>query len=389
MIQEKKDAYTPNYILGTLIVAVFCIILLCGQSLWIPASRIGNLYIRAIVLSLTDAASAFASSTGLDGYLPAIRASFLSVSGLSENTAWDTRYFNRRDAQDHSTVTALAGESESSKTESASQAVVKNQPAGQALILSGSASAGPVTGSVSVARPSIERTPRFFVVHSRENPLRIYMFGDSQVFSLGSGLSQLAGKNSSVSIDFLAVHSSGFVRGDYYNWPSKLADTFRDGSWDGAIMMLGMNDYQSFWNNKGEIMKKGTPEWEAAYKDKCRSLIDIALASVPRLYWLGMPVVRNPVYNKDLAYIDSVQESLAKEYSPDVLVRISLSAIFPGTDKPYTDSLENGAGGKKLRVMKDDGTHYTVEGGQMIMKPLLDRFAKDYLFNEPPVANLP
>ena len=65
-------------------------------------------------------------------------------------------------------------------------------------------------------------------IHSSANPLRLYMFGDSQVFSLGSGLSRLAGKDSPVSVDFLAVHSSGFIRGDYYNWPAKLADTLRN-----------------------------------------------------------------------------------------------------------------------------------------------------------------
>ena len=152
-------------------------------------------------------------------------------------------------------------------------------------------------------------------------------------------------------------------------------------------MMLGMNDYQSFWNNKGEIMKKGTPEWEAAYKEKCRAIVDEVLSSVPRLYWIGLPVVKNSVFNSNLAYINSVQESLALEYSPDVLVRVSLREIFPGKDKPYTDTIETGTG-KTLHMMNADGSHFTVEGGQVAMVPLFDRLAHDYLFSSAPVAHL-
>ena len=214
------------------------------------------------------------------------------------------------------------------------------------------------------------------------------MFGDSQVFSLGSGLSRIAGKDSPVAIEFLPIHSSGFIRGDYYNWPAKLEDTFRAASYEAAVMMLGMNDYQSFWNRRGEILRKGTPEWEAAYKDKCRELIDISLASVPRLYWLGMPAVKNRGYDDSLAYIDRVQASLAEEYSPDMLVRISLRDTIPGAGKTYADSVDLGDG-RMLRVMGDDGSHFTVEGGQLVMKPLFDRLSRDYLFSEVPVAHLP
>lgn len=367
-MRQKKDSYSPNNILGTLLVTVFCIIVICGQNLWIPASRIENLYLRSIVLSISDAGSFASSSIGLDRNLPKIRSIFLTVSGLSGHTSWDTRYYNTR--SDAETVASI-------NTEPVTEIVNSVVPEANISI----------PESEPIAYPPIQISA-LSSMHSTEKPLKVFMFGDSQVFSLGSGLSRLAGSNSPVDIVFLAIHSSGFIRGDYYNWPVKLTDTFRESQYEAAIMMLGMNDYQSFWNNKGEIMKKCTPEWEAAYKDKCRKIIDITLASVPRLYWIGMPAVKNSVYESNLTYIDSVQESLAQEYSPDVVIRISLRDTIPGKNNSYIDSLtlENE---KVLKVMNSDGSHFTVEGGQVVMKPLFDRLATDYLFTEVPVANLP
>lgn len=386
MKKPKEDAYSPNQVLGTLLVSVFCITVLCGQTLWVPPSRIENLHVRSIVLAITDSAAIFASTTSLDRYLPAFRSTFLDLSGLSNHDSWDTRYFNRRSVEITASATGTlptalplpvlpvpsdAGVTAASRTDTA----INDNPVSEGTIAATFASPAPVFIPVSS-------------IHSRENPLRVFMFGDSQVFSLGSGLSRLAGRDSPVTVDFLAIHSSGFIRGDYYNWPTKLADTFREKPCEAAVMMLGMNDYQSFWNNRGEIMKKGTPEWEDAYREKCRSLIDVALTYVPRLYWIGMPAVKNRSYDTNLAYIDSVQNSLVGEYSPDTLVRLSLREVFPGTAKEYTDSITNGDG-KSLKVMNDDGTHFTVEGGQVVMKPFFDRLSQDFLFSEVPVANLP
>ena len=117
-------------------------------------------------------------------------------------------------------------------------------------------------------------------------------------------------------------------------------------------------------------------------------MIDLVLTSVPRLYWVGMPVVKNGEYEKGLEYINRIQDEVASEYSSDLVTRISLRDTIPGTGKPYTDSV-NRAGGKPLRVMSSDGAHFTVEGGQLAMRPLFDRLCTDYPFSATPVANLP
>jgi hypothetical protein len=427
---RNEDRASPNGVAGTALIVLLCVCIFCGKTLWVPASRVENLYVRSILLSVADAVTAFADWTRLDACLPELRSGFVDATGLAANEAWNTKYYNSRNGISASLSVAKPESATGASAKSPGSASPANASDVASSVQPDSGSMGPVdVQSIVPSRPALPpvladirggpagsyakrdsfslevsgltvepgtvspaKRPTFSgpagYIHSAENPLHVFMFGDSQVFSLGSGLSRLAGKESPIVIESLPIHSSGFIRADYYNWPAKLQDTFSAGSYEAAIMMLGMNDYQNFWDNNGKIMIKHTPEWESAYKEKCRAIIDIVLSSVPRLYWIGMPVVRNGVYDESLSYINSVQDSLASEYSPDVLVRFSLRDSFPGEGKTYRDSVELGSG-KTLRVMSDDGSHFTVEGGQYAMKPLFDRLAVDYLFKVVPVAHLP
>ena len=362
-IKGKNGHYSANFALLTCFIALFFAALLNATSLWIPASRIKSLKVRAIALAAADAFASFASSTGLDAVVPALRSSFVATAGLEGNINWDSRYYNRRES-----YTAAAGDTTSelaAPPPSFAARAVEGDDQGQLSFYSTRAS-----------------------IHSSENPLRVYVFGDSQVYSLGIGLARLAGKNSSLDVDYLPVHSSGFIRQDYFSWTQKLTDTFSESTYDAGIVMMGMNDYQNFWTDSGAVAVTDTPFWEAAYKDKCRAIIDLALMYLPKLYWLGMPLVKNAGFAGHLAYIETVQRSLASEYSPERLIYVPLRDAVPGRGKTYTDVLVT-EGGKQVRVMSDDGSHFTVEGGQLAMLPVFEMLCRDFLFSELPIAHLP
>ncbi len=414
--------------MASLALCLVCYSVLCGKDLWIPASRIGNLHARAIVLSVCDAAASFSDYTGLSGAVPSVKSAFVSIAGLQGNSSWDTRYFNRREAglsvTDVRNPASFAdgGDAVGSGTVGGDPAIaggtgisaipVDGDAPASAAIESASPEApvaeGDIAGQEGQASPTapakevkadehyqstgktlaMDSSGSRSLVFSTDNPLEMYMFGDSQVFSLGSGLSRLVGKDGMIKVDYLAIHSSGFIRGDYYDWPGKLADTFSGRHYSAAIVMLGMNDYQNFRGKDGKILKKTSPEWESVYREKCRNIIDLVLEEVPRVYWLGMPRVKNKVYDESLRYIDRVQQSVVEEYSPDLVTRIAIMDYVPGKGKSYSDSIVDPKG-RQIRVMSEDGTHFTVDGGQFAMKPLFDRIAGDYEFAENPVAHLP
>ncbi len=385
MRESRGDSYSANHVMATIATCAACAVILCGRSLWIPASRVGNLSVRSIALATTEALSQTASRTGLDSYVPVLRDAFVTAAGLSDHSSWDMRYFNKRPSANPPVAPSPA--------EIPAEVADAGVPAERDAVEVGAvvADAAPVSaGTVAETKAAPERNRALEKarIYSRERPLEVYFFGDSQVFSLGSGFSRLVGKDSPISVDILAIHSSGFIRADYYDWPSKLADTLSSKRYGATVMMLGMNDYQNFWGDDGKALRKRTPEWEAAYKDRCRRIVDIALSEVPRVYWLRMPLVKNRVYDESLKYLEAVHDSLAAEYSPDTLVRVSLRDSVPGPGRPYAESMTLGEAAT-VRVMSEDGSHYTVEGGQLATRALFDLLLRDYLFSELPVAQLP
>lgn len=386
-MKKKQDSYSPNSIMLFLCILLVLNILFFGQSLYVPASRINNLYVRSVVLSLMESLSHLSSLAKLDHLVPQAREYYVEKTGLAKHPSWDIRFYNKRNTLkeiEHSPVVA--------KETLVSEPLQKENVIGPPIDIEAPLSlekASEITPDSAVSTVLAEKhtkdVPRSRV-HSKENPLQVYMFGDSQVFSLGSGLSRLAGKNSPISVDFLAIHSSGFIRWDYYNWPEKLDDYLENHDVDALIIMLGMNDTQSFWNSKGEILKKYTPEWEEAYKEKCRKIIDRALMSVSKVYWLGMPLVKNATYNTSLDAIDALQRAVAEEYSPQLLVIYSIRDQIPGPKRGYTETFTSSSG-TTIRAMSEDGSHFTVEGGQLVMKNLFVSLTKDFLFSEVPIAH--
>lgn len=392
--------HSPNHVLLVALVALVCSSFFCAKSLWIPASRIGNLHLRAVVLSVTEAVSSYAAETGVDSAVPRLRASFIELSGLSEHSSWDTRFFNQRDSsrreperlEELSSLPALKPSGALSAEVSQHAAVEESAVAGGEPETETDTDTDTDTEIAIAAESGVLEVPhqenRLSSVYSRENPLSVYFFGDSQVFSLASGLSRLSGRDSPVDIEFLAIHSSGFIRDDFYDWNGKITDVFSQKDYAAAVVMLGMNDYQNFWTDDRIPLKKRTAAWETAYREKCRTIIDTALSNTLRVYWIGMPQVKNATYNDNLKYIEQIHDSVAAEYSPDLLVRVPLRDVLPGKDKPFTDSIEL-APGRVLRIMTEDGSHFTVEGGQLVMKSLFDRLVRDFPFSTLPVAHLP
>ena len=201
--------------------------------------------------------------------------------------------------------------------------------------------------------------------------------------SIAAGMTRALGSDTAITIQDLSVPSSGFLRSDYYNWPQKLEAVFadqKDGErFDAAVIFLGMNDYQDMWTTGGIILTAGSSEWEEVYRKMVKVHLDTALASVPRLYWLGLPVVRSAAYNEKMQYLNAVHDSVAEEYDSKKLVRISLKGLVEQYGTGYIGAIKP-EGSAWIALIQGDGIHYTVEGGEYLMKRFIDRLHRDYAF---------
>ena len=426
-LKDKKYIfYSANKALSFFLLCIFFFMLLLGKSLDNFSSKIKNPYAAEVFRTAVKPVSELSQKLKIDNLIPSARTFFLRYAGLEGLSDWDSFYYlentgepiksradkkssidnladdleRTREALPHtdslSEDTAVARkmvEELEAKLENMNTVLDRLKDIEQARIaelekirltqkMLESKKEDISEAAVKEGESDAEQAdvPKKVYTYNTENPLRILMIGDSQMRSIAAGFLRLTGQNSSIRVKEISVHSSGFIRSDYYNWPKKLKNVFEESQnepYDIAVIFLGMNDYQNFYADNGKVLVKETEDWESAYRDKVITHLDVLFANTKKVYWLGMPVVRDKIYNAQLLYIEDLQKKIASEYSSIILNKFSLSSIAPGEGVPYTDTVKT-AEGKKIRLMKDDGHHYTVSGGEYIMQPFLELLYKDW-----------
>ena len=368
--QERNGRYSPNQCFFFAVLTLIILIPFLGQRLAHPVQNIKRASLKNIYSALTAPIVSVTESSPVAAVIPVLRNAFIRTARLTERGEWDT-FFYRQGVYDSEVAAFYAVTGEQGYTETIP---------GFSDNLGGSGLPAELVGQVSKA---MLRNVALPVVHSARMPLRLFFFGDSQMRSIAAGMTRALGSDTSIAVRELSVPSSGFLRSDYYNWPQKLEAIFadqKDGErFDAAVIFLGMNDYQDMWTTGGIILTAGSPEWEEVYRKMVKVHLDTALASVPRLYWLGLPVVRSAAYNEKMQYLNAVHDSVAEEYDSKKLVRISLKGLVEQYGTGYIGAIKP-EGSAWIPLIQGDGIHYTVEGGEYLMKHFIDRLHRDYAF---------
>lgn len=368
--ERRRGVYSPNQCIFFTVITLVILVPFLGKRIEhliqeIKEPSLKNIYtaLAAPVVSVTEAAPAAA-------VIPVLRTAFIRTACLRNRSEWDT-FFYRQAAYDRdvSAFYALSGEQTRA-----------GDLGGFSDDLSGNGLPEELLGHIS---QQTLRNVALPVTHSAQSPLRIFFFGDSQMHSIAAGMTRALGADTSITVESLSVHSSGFLRSDYYNWPQKLETIFaaqKDKErFDAAVIFLGMNDYQDMWTSGGIILTAGTPEWEEVYRKMVKAHLDIVLRAVPRLYWFGLPAVRRTDYNEKIAYLDTVHRSIAEEYDPKRLIKVSLKDFTREAGTGYIGALRLDDN-SWIPFMQSDGIHYTIEGGEYLMKKFIAQLHRDYPF---------
>lgn len=364
-MQRKKSVhdglYSPNQSIFFVVMVLLFLIPFLGSRLAHPAQNLKNIFLKNIYSALTAPLVDISKRTPLVACIPTLREAFIHTAGLTEQGEWDT-FFYHQEAYDSEVATFYAETGESSYSEGC-------HPFPDRLVR------GPLAENV------LSTASHLSIEHPVHLPLKLFLFGDSQMHSLAAGMLRALGSDKTIKVQELSVPSSGFLRSDYYNWPKKLATLFASQKstehFDAAVIFLGMNDYQDMWTTDGIILMAGTPEWENVYRKMVKKHLNIVLQSVPRLYWFSLPTVRNSSYNQKLQYLNSVHASIAEEYDSKRVVKISLRRFVEHYEKSYIEAIRAGDG-SWVPFMQSDGIHYTIEGGEYLMKCFIDQLHRDY-----------
>ena len=206
------------------------------------------------------------------------------------------------------------------------------------------------------------------------HPLKMYVAGDSMAQVFGSSLVNLAEKTN-VIVGKLDYHvSTGLSRPDYFDWPQRLVDMIVEQKPDAAVMLFGANDAQAV-SVDGRVFKVGSAGWRQVYAQRVSQAMDILTRGGRRVYWVGNPIMRDPVYRARVSMMDHIYQDEARKH-PGVTY-IPTWSLFADKKGSYADYLPD-ASGDLVLMRASDGIHLTRAGGDRMAQAVLNVIEKDW-----------
>ncbi len=186
-----------------------------------------------------------------------------------------------------------------------------------------------------------------------EDPLRLWIAGDSLAGSIGPSLGQLAANTGVVQPQYDSRISSGLLNPNFYNWPRHATQQLALLKPEVVVFVIGTND-ANVWNDDL------APEYRIRTETMMRGLVGTADREV---FWVGPPVAEAGDLEAGVAEIDRIQRAAAAAV-PGVTY-VDAHALFSDADGEYQTSFSDQLG--RTRVMRaDDGVHFSVAGADFI-----------------------
>lgn len=140
---------------------------------------------------------------------------------------------------------------------------------------------------------------------SAAHPLTILEIGDSLGEDLGFGLGDLYAHDPWVHVVQDAVGDTGLANISYYSWQTKLGAELQQYHPGAVVVFLGANDGQNFWYN-GQYASPGNAVWHTGYSARVSALMSEATAAGARVMWVGMPIMEDPSFWREMQLMNSV-----------------------------------------------------------------------------------
>jgi uncharacterized protein len=136
-----------------------------------------------------------------------------------------------------------------------------------------------------------------------------------------------------------------------------------------AVMMTGANDAQSAWalQEGGAPGLFGTADWAPLYRRRMDRFFDAAKARGTTVIWIGMPVMRDPGFERRMAVVREAQREACQARGVTYLDLVPPSVDEAGA---YTETKKDDKG--RFRTFRgDDGVHLTVYGSEWVAEIVL------------------
>jgi len=226
------------------------------------------------------------------------------------------------------------------------------------------ASASPVADTTPAPAAQLVRTP------SVEQPLRLWVGGDSVVKVVGEAIVRQAGEAGLFEATHEPQLQSGLTRPDFFDWPREIDRVSKvDPPYEVIVVMFGANDAQGIIEPNGTIHQQaGTPGWQAEYRRRVAGVMDLMKADNRLVAWVGQPIMRSDELSAQMQMTNAIFKDEASK-RPWVKY-IDLWPLFVNAEGKYDAYVVDDDGETKL-MRNPDGVHLVREGGEKAARLIL------------------
>lgn len=229
----------------------------------------------------------------------------------------------------------------------------------------------------SISRRQATEQPKQPFVEPRYSLLVV---GDSLSIGLGEQLEQhFARYSGTVSFERLGKTSSGLARPDFFDWQKKMEELVEHIRPNIVVVMIGANDKNTL-TVRNRSIAFGTHEWRREYTARLHRLYEICRRgnSEVRLFWVGVPIMRDPALSAGLRTINHIVLSWCR--SEPACVFIDTWAKLASENGEYSQYIRDLQSGYSVMARTMDGVHLTAQGSSLVARETLDSISKYYSF---------
>ena len=194
-----------------------------------------------------------------------------------------------------------------------------------------------------------------------DDPLRIWIGGDSLAGSLGPALGNLTADTGVALPTYDYRTSSGLASPSFFDWPEEGALEMSRVDPEVVVFIIGAND--SGFVASRPLAEDGQPAWRSSYAQLVTEMLDVLSADGRAVYWVGSPTLHDEDKNADVAEINDVAREVVGQRARATFV--DAYDLFSDENGEYTATLP-GVGGDTVRVRSPDGIHFSEAGGDLL-----------------------
>jgi len=200
---------------------------------------------------------------------------------------------------------------------------------------------------------------------TNDDPLRLWVGGDSLAGALGPALGDGAGETGIVDTRVDYKVSSGLWSDDVRDWRERAVEEMLAYRPEQVVFIVGANDTPIVNSVDGD--GDGIPDWEERYAAQVDDMMRILVGSSNRsVFWLGPPTLGTQRQDKGAAEISRVMREVAQRYAPDVTY-IDTYDLFSDSDGGYSDVIVDEEG-TEIVARIGDGVHFTTAGAAYLAR---------------------